>query len=352
MIDNTIIVEIDMPNEIDVDLGDAKFITAPEKQVPQAVPQIDVDNNGLITATSVQEAGSVRAGTTKSIYQLAVEQGKTISPSGGSQVAIEKGRFAVGDIVVLPLKVQEKELNVTDGGNYEVVPDNDYLLSRVGINVDISAKVDEAFQLGVKNEYDRFWDEFQENGTRTNYIGAFKFGWNEETLKPKYDLVPTLTGAAQMFQTSPIIDLKGHLESIGRKLDTSQCTSILQMFQSSYIKYIPIIDASNCNNNTGYTFSTDSPISIEKLIVSEKTIYSNNMFDDKNLESVIFEGTIANNGLNLSKCPKVNHESLMSIINALKSGVSGLTCTLGTTNLDKLTDAEKAIATEKGWSLA
>jgi uncharacterized protein YndB with AHSA1/START domain len=28
------------------------------------------------------------------------------------------------------------------------------------------------------------------------------------------------------------------------------------------------------------------------------------------------------------------------------------TCTIGTANLAKLTDAEKAIATEKGWTLA
>ena len=40
----------------------------------------------------------------------------------------------------------------------------------------------------------------------------------------------------------------------------------------------------------------------------------------------------------------------MSIINALKSGVTQ-TLTLGTDNLAKLTDTEKAIATEKGWTL-
>jgi hypothetical protein len=44
----------------------------------------------------------------------------------------------------------------------------------------------------------------------------------------------------------------------------------------------------------------------------------------------------------------------MSIIYALKdySGTStSKTVTLGTTNLNKLTEAEKAIATQKGWSL-
>lgn len=206
---------------------------------------------------------------------------------------------------------------------------------------------------GGKSWYDAFWDEFQQNGKRTNYQQAFRL-WTEGIFKPKYDITPTGNYGAQMFQSSPIKDLKGCFERAGVKLDTSGCTSILQMFQSSSIQYIPIIDASNCNNNTGYTFSTDSIISIEKLIVSEKTIYGTNMFDDKNLESIIFEGMIANNGLNLSRCPKVNHESLMSIINCLKdfsgSG-STYTVTLGEKNLVKLTDADKAIATEKGWTL-
>ena len=41
------------------------------------------------------------------------------------------------------------------------------------------------------------------------------------------------------------------------------------------------------------------------------------------------------------------------IINALMTNTSGTkTLTLGTDNLDKLSDAEKAIATERGWTLA
>jgi hypothetical protein len=43
----------------------------------------------------------------------------------------------------------------------------------------------------------------------------------------------------------------------------------------------------------------------------------------------------------------------MSIINALQKKTSGTwTVTLGTTNLNKLDTNEKAIATDKGWTLA
>ena len=48
----------------------------------------------------------------------------------------------------------------------------------------------------------------------------------------------------------------------------------------------------------------------------------------------------------------LSYESLLRILNALTEVTTTQTLTLGTTNLAKLTDEEKAIATEKGWTLA
>ena len=55
--------------------------------------------------------------------------------------------------------------------------------------------------------------------------------------------------------------------------------------------------------------------------------------------------------LNLS-LPNLTHDSLMVVINGLQTVTSTQTLTLGSTNLAKLTDAEKKIATDKGWTLA
>ena len=62
-------------------------------------------------------------------------------------------------------------------------------------------------------------------------------------------------------------------------------------------------------------------------------------------------------GLNLdfdlSTCTSLTHDSLMNVINeAADVTASPKTLTLGTKNLNKLTDEEKAIATNKGWVLA
>lgn len=53
----------------------------------------------------------------------------------------------------------------------------------------------------------------------------------------------------------------------------------------------------------------------------------------------------------LSPCTKLSHESLLNVINNLENVTSSTTLTLGSTNLAKLTDEEKAIATGKGWTL-
>ena len=54
----------------------------------------------------------------------------------------------------------------------------------------------------------------------------------------------------------------------------------------------------------------------------------------------------------LSGSKKLTHDSLMVFINGLQTVTTSQTLTLGSTNLAKLTDAEKKVATDKGWTLA
>lgn len=62
--------------------------------------------------------------------------------------------------------------------------------------------------------------------------------------------------------------------------------------------------------------------------------------------------TISDLNVSFSANPLLDRASLLAIINNLASGVSGNKLTLGSTNLNKLTAAEKAVATGKGWTLA
>ena len=56
--------------------------------------------------------------------------------------------------------------------------------------------------------------------------------------------------------------------------------------------------------------------------------------------------------LDLSYSTKLTHDSLMVVINGLQTVTTKQTLTLGSTNLAKLTDDEKKVATDKGWTLA
>ena len=56
--------------------------------------------------------------------------------------------------------------------------------------------------------------------------------------------------------------------------------------------------------------------------------------------------------LDISASTQFERSDLLVILNNLKTVTSTKTLTMGATNLAKLTDEDKAIATNKGWTLA
>ena len=56
--------------------------------------------------------------------------------------------------------------------------------------------------------------------------------------------------------------------------------------------------------------------------------------------------------LNINSSTKFTREALLEIIGNLKTVTTTKRLTMGATNLAKLTEEDKAIATNKGWSLA
>lgn len=232
---------------------------------------------------------------------------------------------------------------------------------------DMPGKVDEVYEAGRKAEYDKFWDTFQNYGNRTHYdrSGGRNFPqecWDFSLFYPKYDIKPTT--AEQMFynwsEERHRGDLAQRLRDCGVVLDTSKCTNLLGAFQYAYFTRIPPIDLTGIvasyyvNYLFGNTERDRVDIVIEKIIVNENTPYTLMFSSARGIKSLTIEGTIGQNELNVSACEKLTHDSLMSIINALKTFTDGTTktVTLGATNIAKLTDAEKAIATQKGWTLA
>jgi hypothetical protein len=228
---------------------------------------------------------------------------------------------------------------------------------------------DSSYEAGVQSEYNRFWDEFQTDasgGIRGNYYYAFAgYGWKPETLRPKNKIsftenTSTDQHAAGMFyrccQNTGKAEDRIDFSTIADKFDFSGLKSARNMFDSCNMVNISV-DFSNVEVATN-TFARTWGGFMDNITikVTDKLTNCSNMIAANTITNLTFtaDSVIACNGLNVSSCTGLTHDSLMSIINALQKKSSGTwTLTLGTTNLAKLTDAEKAIAThQKGWSLA
>lgn len=225
-------------------------------------------------------------------------------------------------------------------------------------------KIEDVYDAGAKSEYDRFWDTIQQNGNRTNYQAAGFHYMTAETFRPKYDIRPT--SMQYMFynnghqSTLTIPDFVEHCKDCGIVFDTSKCTGFTNSLGLLKTRRLGVIDCSSMNNanqqnniwygNNGYLQT------IDELVSAETSTWSSTSFQHATgLINMTVTGVIGTNNFNVSYCTKLTHDSLMSIINCLKdysgSGTT-YTVTLGTTNLAKLTNEEKAIATERGWTLA
>lgn len=207
---------------------------------------------------------------------------------------------------------------------------------------------------GGKSFYDEFWDTYQDNGNRFAYYYAFAgFGWNDDSFNPKYNIIPKYYGI-YCFCYSKITDIAESLKKCGVVLDTTLCTDFSAFFAYSKTKTVPLLNVAAATSTLTNLFNDCLDlITIEKLIVSENVrFHSSTFFRCEALENLTIEGTIGQNGFNVQWSTKLSHDSLMSIINALKDNSrtdTWNTITLGADNLAKLSQDELNIMHLKQW---
>ena len=196
---------------------------------------------------------------------------------------------------------------------------------------------EQGFVDGKQAEYDNFWNNYQDNGNRTQYTNAFNGSyWKDEMFNPKYDFI--FTKCNTMFQNSGITRLATKLKEKGLKFDTSAITAsnALQMFQSASVKDIPELDLRNATN-IGYVVGSEYIETIEKIILSEKaTTGLGTAFNKaRKLTHCIFDGVLAITGLDMKDCVLLDKESITSLINILSTTTSGLAVTLSLQAVNK-----------------
>lgn len=186
---------------------------------------------------------------------------------------------------------------------------------------------------GRQAEYEHYWDVRQNNGQAANYEYAFH-AYPGEVFNPKHDFVfdpSTNYSCNSTFRNSTITDM------------VKDCDFRL---------------LGSASLGLHYTFySSNKLVNARTLKLNREVKYNYPFLNCTALQEIRIEGEIGQNGFKLPGSYNLSHDSAMSIINALvdySEDTSGTSWSIQLHANPKatLTEAEIAIATEKGWTIA
>lgn len=136
--------------------------------------------------------------------------------------------------------------------------------------------------------------------------------------------------------------------------NTSKVETMRSMFSNcTSLTTVPLFDTSSVTDMAEMFTGCSNLVSVPAFDASNETwSMSNTFYQCSNLETIHMFGMKVN--LDISFSTKYTREALVEIINncADLTGGKAKTLTMGPTNLAKLTDEDKAIATNKNWTLA
>ena len=215
----------------------------------------------------------------------------------------------------------------------------------------------------------------------TSFDGIIPFGEtsNVTDMNNMFYHCSNLT-SVPLFDTSKVTNMNNMFSNCSSLtsvplFDTSKVTNMNNMFYyCSNLTSVPLFDTSKVTYMNGM-FSNCSRLTSVPLFDTSKVTYMNDMFyycsrltsvpsfDTSKVTNMndMFSGCssletihMLNIGasLDIHYSTKFTREALLEIIGNLKTVTSTKTLKMGSTNLAKLTDEDKTVATNKGWTLA
>ena len=132
--------------------------------------------------------------------------------------------------------------------------------------------------------------------------------------------------------------------------DTSKVNNMSGMFSGcTRLRTIPLLDTSNVTNMADMFTSCNYLETIPEIDVSNVTGFRYTFLNCGRLKSILMHGMKVS--FDISPSVRFEKSDLVTILNNLAVVTTAQTLKMGATNLAKLTDEEKAIATNKGWTL-
>lgn len=176
--------------------------------------------------------------------------------------------------------------------------------------------IDEVFEAG-KN---KFWNEFTNNGERTNYNYAF-YNWGSEYIRPTRKIIPTDNASARStFWKCP--NLKkieaAYFDFSQKNKGTSNATGYSYTFYNcNKLEEIEDIGI-KADYAFDHAFECGKLRTIARIGTDENTKFTGAFDYANSLESVTFEGVIGQN-LTIRWSSKLSIASMKSIISCLKN---------------------------------
>ena len=206
----------------------------------------------------------------------------------------------------------------------------------------LSKQADDAVEVGKQAAYDAFWDEYQQNGTRKMYAGAFSgLGWTEKTFKPKYRITPAgTTGAENVFNTfnrvttdrDPTNETLFDFSPYKDMVDFSGATMVNGAFMNARVKNV-FLNLENATSATNiFNMNNGGQVDGITMRVTNKTTGMNGAFSNAYLlvEFRFTEDSEIVATLSFQHSTKLSKDSILSIWNAL-STTTGKTVTFSKT---------------------
>ena len=280
--------------------------------------------------TDIANAIRGKKGTTDQIKPINMADEITNLPSGGGETI---------------------ELSVTQNGTY--VPDEGTTYSKVSVSVPQTAESGTVKALldATRSCYCLFKSY---TGTSVEGLISYSDTSSVMTTDSMFTSCYRLKTVPQ-FDTSAVTNMSNMFSSCNvlttiPQLDTSKVTNMYGMFNNCVsLITIPQLDTSKVTNMSYMFYYCSKLTTIPQIDTSRVTNMSYMFRDCTSLKSILMYGMKVS--FDISASTQFEESDLVTILNNLASVTSTKTLTMGSTNLAKLTDEEKAIATNKGWTL-
>ena len=210
---------------------------------------------------------------------------------------------------------------------------------------------DSGVEVGKRQAYDAFWDEYQQNGNRTSYEYAF-YGrhWTDELFKPKYKMRPINMGQCFYGANNITRDLTADM------IDTSRCTNMYFAFSGLMCAHLPIVDMRKV---TVYSYARFPFYNCENL-QSIEGLYLPNVGVENPFHRCesLREVRLLGDGkflmdINMGVCP-LSRESIESVMAALSDTVTGQTATFNKAAVEAAFSADEwaaLVASKPIWAV-